>query len=304
MTENVISPFIFKNIRKQSSLTGYVVGGWMGSRNKSTIDKLSYSNETVSVNSSTFGINVASGAGFSSSTFGYHCGGVTSVKINTIKKINFSNETTETSASTLSGQTSDPNGINSTSNGYAVGGIRGTSRISVVDKIQLSNDSRTTLSIGLSESRADIAMLNNSNFFYAIGGWLGSSPSSTIDIFSFSTDTRSIGSTGSSDQIAQGLSSNEYGYTLRYYSSGDEVDRWNLSTLTKSSTGGTLPTAFWGLSSLQGTGSGYWAGGQTTSNTLGNKIYKQVFSNDTASLISSTLTASVRAASPITNGGF
>ena len=278
-----------------SSIVGYIAGGWLGSSSTAQINKFPYSTETVSTLASELGININDGAGFSSSTSGYHAGGYSSARSSQIRKVLFSNDSVSLSGTTLSIAPNGNRGVFNSTVAYSMGGATASGYVTTIDKIQLSNDSRSTLGTGLSSARGDTADIQTVSDFYAIGGY-SNAANSACDKFSFSNETRSSFVTGTTDQVAMGISVNSsFGYSARVLPTNTEIDKWNLSTQTRSYTGQVLTGIFWGISGLNGVTSGYIAAGQGTNNVIQNRIYEQTFATDTVSLLAATLNTARRA---------
>lgn len=90
-----------------SHLAGYACGGRVNPSaiKVSTIDKLSFSNDSVAVNTSNLTGTRRSGFpdGFESGAAGYSCGGLEDVTVNTIDKLTFSNDNVAANVSNLTG---------------------------------------------------------------------------------------------------------------------------------------------------------------------------------------------------------
>ena len=123
----------------------------------STIDKLTYSNETRSGLSATAPVAAESKGGMSySGTAGYWAGGATQSQstYSSIWKLNYSNETTSTLSATLTvalGQAS-ATASNDKSGGYGftMGGYNGTSFVSTIQKLDYTNETNANISATLS----------------------------------------------------------------------------------------------------------------------------------------------------------
>ena len=129
------------------------------------VDKLAFSNETMSTLGTGLGVALQVLSAFANSgTAGYFAGGSSSSgNVSTVYKYDFSNDTRSTPASTLTQATSDLAGMaNSGTAGYAGGGLSGGSRQSLVDKWNFANDTVSALVGKLSSARQRLAGFANS----------------------------------------------------------------------------------------------------------------------------------------------
>lgn len=201
---------------------GYACGGVSGSPTidniLTTIDKLTFSTESVALNSA--GLSDVRrqgvGLGFESATAGYISGGGTAggAVIGTIEKLTFSTD----SVANIAGQLSIARRLGvaafaASDKGYTCGGfIQGsvgdpTARI---DKLTFSTDSVVANSSSLSGTRAfGVAGFESGVGGYACGGdeaIISGVPLTTIDKLVFSTDAVAVNSSGLTGTRSGGLS--------------------------------------------------------------------------------------------------
>ena len=139
-----------------SGTAGYISGGSSGSYslNMSKIDKLTFSNESISTLSYTYSPNRNGQTSFANSgTAGYFAGGQyisfdTVVGVGDIYKVSFSNDSVSSLGATLSVTNDSPGGFaKSGTAGYISGGYGRSSftYLSTIQKLTFSNDSVSTL---------------------------------------------------------------------------------------------------------------------------------------------------------------
>ena len=231
----------------------FFAGGYT-TTNISGIEKILFSNDSISTISATLSANKNALAGAANSgTAAYFAGGNGATFISAIDKLAFSAETRSTLSATLTSARYALGGMaNSGTAAYFSGGYDG-SFLSGIDKIAFSADTKSTLAATLSPIRTYAQGLANSGVAgYTGPGYTGSGATytNTINKLLFSNDTIST--------LAATLT----------------VDGTDVMTAANSGT------------------AGYWAGGATNSgSTLVNSIDKLLFSNDSKSTLAATLTA-------------
>jgi hypothetical protein len=137
-----------------SAVAGYAAGGqYVGPTRVSFVDKLLFSNESVSRLGTGLSSNRAWLAGFESDLFGYAAGGNTGSFQSTVDKFAFSNDARTTLGTGLSSARGLAAGFRSQINGYVLGGYTGSVVLTTVDKFAFSNDARSTLGTGLTTAR-------------------------------------------------------------------------------------------------------------------------------------------------------
>jgi hypothetical protein len=142
----------------------------------STLDKLTYSNDTMSTTSvnSTYPSGGFGGTFSNSGTAGY--GGNSGGAAVQIYKLLFSNDTVSYTSSNMYAAVSSSTGLaNSGTAGYFAGGTASSVSISVVQKVTFSTDTRTNLGSVLSSTRFVAAGLQNKG----VAGYIGSGGSTT-----------------------------------------------------------------------------------------------------------------------------
>jgi len=275
------------------AVAGYASGGnLVGGSQSSTVDKLSFPNET----SSTLGTGLSRvayfAAGFTNSgVAGYIAGGESNgTPVTTVDKFAFPADTRTTLGTGMSAASNGGSGFaNSGVAGYATRGNFTT----VVDKFAFPGDSRTTLGTGLTGNRAYGATAENAAVAgYYAGGDGGGSAQSNIDKFSFPSDTRSAVSGGLASAIwysSVGLSNN----AVAIYFQSDSSTTFNKFALPSDtrSTFSAGTTARPGGAQMSSSGvAGYIGGGQDPSNRT-TAITKLSFVNDSVSNIGAVLSS-------------
>jgi hypothetical protein len=284
------------------------VGGINAFDNISTIEKLTFTTETMSTITGTWSAASHPGGVANSGTAGYVLGGFTNSRLSSIRKITFSNDNQSTIASTLSdGRNSMGHGAsNSGTAGYIAGGILTNSDVSMITKITYSNENVSNLAATLATSgnRQHAGFANSGTAGYFAGGASnsGGSPVSTIRKLTFSNDsafslaanindsfrgTTAAANSGTAGYITGGVSD----ITGNYNSS---IDKLTFSNDTRSTIAATTAPARSDIAGFAKSGTaGYFAGGQNSSAVQG-LLVRLTFSNDSVSSFGVSL-ASVRA---------
>ena len=211
---------------------GYFGGGVLtGNFNRSTVDRIDYSND-ISIASRRTTITARQGlSGVGNNNFGFFGGSFYQNIFSLIERIDYSNDT---SIGIRKGQLSSNRGLmaatgNSNFGYFGGGALTGNPNRTTVDRIDYSNDTPTASVRGpLSSGRSGLAATGNSNFGYFGGGSPG--PVSTVDRIDYSNDTETASVRGSlsstqSENIATGNSN------FGYFSMGS-VSRINYSNDT------------------------------------------------------------------------
>jgi len=163
-----------------------------------TIDRLDFSNETISTPGKELTQYRRLLAGTSSNSYGYFASGFVSDRVCTIDRLDFSNETISTPFGAYNGLPQKRNSlaaISSSSHGYFVGGNAGTSpRVCTIERLDFSSETFSEpfgAGNGLSQARYLLAAVSTSSYGYFGGGEQpGSNPKkSTVDRIDFSNET-------------------------------------------------------------------------------------------------------------------
>ena len=249
-----------------SSSYGYFGGGYAPRPDLSppynildTIDRLDFSNETLSLPGNDLSQARSGLAAVSSSSYGYFAGGGGfSPPTGLIDRIDFSNETTSAPGNNLPLNTYNTSAVSSGSYGYFGGGVSfppppPTRTISAtVDRLDFSSETFSAPGNNLSQARELLSAVSSSSYGY-FGGGIDYNPNpytyfDRIDRIDFSNETTSAPGNdlpeGISDSAA--VSSSSYGY----FAGGsvgppidDEVatiDRIDFSSETFSAPGNNL----------------------------------------------------------------
>jgi hypothetical protein len=209
-----------------SSIHGYVCGGWSGSFDLSTIDRFQFpfGRGTAYQVGNLSGSRCALSAN-NSSTHGYVCGGwnISNFEHSTIDRFQFPfDDGTANQMSNLSGSRSNLSANNSSIYGYVCGGYRYRKNyFSTIDRFQFPFENGTINYVGnLSGSRDNSSANNSSTYGYICGGRVyddrGRYYLSTIDRFQFPFDSGTANQVGNLSGVRDWLSANNsstYGYT-------------------------------------------------------------------------------------------
>jgi len=243
---------------------GYIMGGYTveSTTRRSSIQKITFSTDSVSTIAATFDTQRSSGAGMANSgTAGYNAAGAQGGGTHTrrIDKLNFAADTvSNTVANMSSGATAATNPAamaNSGTAGYIAGGDKtdgGVSYRTSIDKLTFSNDTISVLSATLSVMQTY---------------WSGSANSGTAGYYSggYNNGELNIGST-----IVKLLFSNE--------------TRSNLAATINANINSNTSHANSGTAS-------YWLGGFVTQSAITGAISKLPFSTESRSTLGVTITA-------------
>ena len=144
---------------KGSRTYGYFGGGSPGPTRVSTIDRLDFSNETLSAPGNNLSQARNRLATVSSSSYGYFGGGFAPPNVNTIDRLDFSNETTSAPGNNLSQARRGLAALSSSSYGYFGGG--GPPNVSTIERLDFSNETLSLPGNNLSQARSGSAALSN-----------------------------------------------------------------------------------------------------------------------------------------------
>jgi hypothetical protein len=265
---------------------GWFGGGVPGPVPLSTVDRIDFSNDSVSA--------LARGplslarfelAATGNSNYGWFGGGVVPGPVSTVDRIDFSNDST----------TASPRGplslvrirLAATGNsnyGWFGGGATPTpATFSTVDRIDFSNDSGTASVRGsLSAARSSLAATGNSNYGWFGGGFPG--PLATVDRIDFSNDSATASPRGPLSLVRYFLSAtgnSNYGWfgggTGPTSSTVDRIDFSNDSVLA--SVRGPLSSTRYYSSAAGNSNYGWFGGGWLPGATA--TVNRIDFSNDT-----------------------
>ena len=249
----------------ESATYGYFGGGYVPpALYYSTIDRLDFSNETVSVPTPKLSIARRQLAATSNSSYGYFGGGFTGPSmVSTIDRLDFSNETVSTPTPKLSIARAGVAAVSSSSYGYFGGGENSPSLyFSTIDRLDFSNETVSTPTPKLSSSRQELAATSSSSYGYFAGGRTYAFPPvtlSTIDRLDFSNETVSTPTPklSSSRRQLAATSSNSYGYfaggstnTFPPAASVCTIDRLDFSNETVSQNPSGLPATRFSLAAV------------------------------------------------------
>ena len=179
----------------ESANYGYFAGG-SNPPYFCTIDRIDFSNETVSLPGSSLTQARNTLTAVSNSNYGYFAGGNTgSVTVCTIDRLDFSNETVVVPpvGDQLTQKRSGLSGVSNSNYGYFAGGSN-PPYYCTIDRIDFSSETVAVPPVGdqLTQARNQIAGVSNSNYGYIAGGYKDYSAVCTIDRIDFSSETVSL----------------------------------------------------------------------------------------------------------------
>jgi hypothetical protein len=283
---------------------GYFAGG--SSPVVNTIDRLDFSNETVSTPGNNLPEETRFLAGLSSPEYGYFGGGyspdVTPTLVCTIGRLDFSNETTSNPPASLTQARYGLAAVSNSNYGYFSGGrnpsVGPPTYVATTDRLDFSNETVSAPGNDLTEGRHLLAAVSNSQYGYFAGGSDASANVCTIDRLDFSNETVSAPGndlTKARDQLAA-VSSPQYGY----FGGGGApavatrtciIERLDFSNETVSEPGTyQLTKARADLVAVSNPEYGYFGGGNNPTNTILSTIDRLDFSNETVSAPGNDLT--------------
>ena len=182
---------------------GYFGGGF-GPPYLSTIDRLDFSNETISNPPANLPQERSLLAAVSNSSYGYFGGGrnfnpfpLPYKFLSTIDRLDFSNETTSNPPADLTQIKDGLAGVSNSSYGYFGGGF-GPPYLSTIDRLDFSNETISNSPANLPQARQNLTATSSNSYGYFASGTT-SNPSSpppvlylcTIDRLDFSNETTS-----------------------------------------------------------------------------------------------------------------
>jgi hypothetical protein len=263
---------------------GWFAGGANFPAQFSSIDRINFSNDTVTatqrtpLSSSRYGV-----AAVGNSNYGWFGGGTTGLSpsnISSIQRMDFSNDLGALPVrSPLSSVKWSLEGTGNSNYGWFGGGIVPAATTSIVERIDFSNDSLGLSVRGpLSLARAKLGSTSNLNY-----GWFGgsSTSSSLVDRIDFSNDF-SIASPRGSLILTGGFSratgNSNYGWFAGSTGSTSTVNRINFANdLATSSIRGPLSAARYGVGATGNSNYGWFGGG---SSPRVSRVDRIDFSND------------------------
>jgi hypothetical protein len=290
---------------------GYASGGYTNG-NLSTVQKLTFSNDSRTTLAATLSASSTDGSAFANSgTAGYAQLG----RSTTVNKIAFSNDSISTLGASGSYQsTVDRSGTasNSGTAGYWAGGYNYDvfSSSNAINKITYSNDTRVSVSATMPGGVTDQGSCANSGTAGYFAGGADAGGGNKIQKLTFSGETRSqLGSTlPHSPSGLRGVSNNGVaaffaGGFAGYYYTG--IERITYSTDTFTSQVAYLNTGSTSMAGFAESGTaGYFAGGGASGGSgITSIIQKMAFSNNTVSTLSATMPANTYQASGMANSG-
>jgi hypothetical protein len=253
----------------EGAVRGYYVGGVVPYR--STIERISFSDETRTLPGSNLPAIRGFMSGVSSVLYGYFGGGNnSSTDLATIERIDFFTENRTTPSSVLTQARNSTAAISGSYYGYFGGGITSATLRSTVDRLEFSTETVTSPVNDLPIAKSSVGATSTNYYGYFAGGFITPLGISTIDRLDLSSESFST-PTPKLTQSKLGLigtSSRSYGYFGGGYSTPgaiyrSTIDRLDFSTETvTSSPTFTLSTGKASMAATSNFSYGYIAGGQ------------------------------------------
>ena len=275
-----------------SPSSGYFAGGF---NSFSSIERLNFALETMSVLSATLPSGVSQGGGASNNgVAGYVAGGSGntsySASVKLIQKLLYTPQTTSTLSAELASPVAGTAAANSSTAMYVAAGYDGINiaHLSRIDKLLFSTEARSTLSATLASNRYGHPASAGPLAMYIPGGNTGGYTNS-IEKLLFSTEARTTLAATLSNYVS---SNTAFSSSTAMYSAGgyvppneiNTIDKITFSTDTKSTIAATLSAPLSGMLSVSSTTSGYIAGGNNLT-----KIDKLLFSTETRTTLAAVL---------------
>lgn len=274
-----------RNYFNENSLYGYFGGGDVPTRT-TNIDRLDYSNETVSSPGKYLPAAREAYGAFASPSYGYYGGGRSSPNTlpasvlihSAIDRIDFISETLSIVSSSTTRFKSGHSGTQSNNYGYFGGGYAPATptpvSYSTLERFDFSTETVSLPTRHITQPRYNLASIESENYGYYSGGRLPSATftnTSTIDRVDFSTETISIPGRNMLGlrSAHAGASSNTYGYFGGGYSVVSPatrtctIERMDFLTETIDLLGGSFATANSFSASSNSLSYGYFGGGGT-----------------------------------------
>lgn len=272
---------------------GFLYGGSGGTGANTTINKLTFKDDTYTTLSATPPVGITQGAGSANSgVAGYTYGGYESTWTNRIAKLNFTSDAVSTLSATISTATYGTSSFSDNGTaGYKTGGHQGSAFLGAVDKLTYSDETRSSTGATMGNLYLSTGLSNKGVAGYTVGGYSWSTNFvSTVYKFVFATNSVS---TPTNYGLAQyNIVGWENNGTAGYSAGGGEsrpstIYKMPFSTDSMSSISATLSSgADWGGGLAEKGVAGYYALGRID-RTVTDKV---LFSNDTRSTIAQTLT--------------
>lgn len=314
-------------IPRPNTYAGYSIGGISSTTVGITgIDKIAFSNDAISALGATLSTGRYYASNLSNSgVAGYiGAGNSSSSTLASIEKLTFSSEARSNLSATYGTPRGDSHGAmsNSGTAGYAGGGVNGSgTSVNSIDKILYSNDTTSTLSAVLPWStygrRRNPGTANSGTAGYTFGGYNYPEPldggvfgnTATILKLTFSGETTSKLAAELSNRMNEMAAFSNNGVaSIISTGSGGEGSNFNKFTYSNETRSTMAPFISAGRSMTQGGMAHSGVAGYIVGEYSGAVPYminpgKYLFSNDTYSYLSGSLTTGTYATTGIANSG-
>jgi len=261
----------------ESAVYGYFAGGGRGSEDSSTIDRIDFFNEVVSLPGKNLPAALDGVGAVYNVSYGYFGGGdnPTPTVVNTITRLDLSTESISVPGKNLPGSRSSTGCVSSSSYGYFGGGFDGSVRVNSILRLDFSSETLSSLTNNLTQLKNTLCGVSNLSYGYFCGG-LNPPPasfgrSSVVDRLDFTTETTSAPTTL---RLSSGRSNIMPSFNSYYgYISGgltppsvnpsrsSTIDRLDFTTEFTTQLTTTLPQTRSAGSGSSSVSYGYYAGG-------------------------------------------
>ena len=218
-----------------------------------TIDRIDFSNETVSAPGKDLPVANQGLAAVSSSSYGYFGGGFAPSSTAVVNRFDFFSETFSAPGNDLTQARGSLAALSNSSYGYFGGG---TPKLTTVDRIDFSNETVSASGNNLPVGRNNLGAVSGNSYGYFAGGENFVSPSTSYrdDVFRMDFSNETFAGIVLANNLSAkkaglaGTSSNSYGYFgggagLPIPNYLATVDRIDFTTHICSATGNNLPQA-------------------------------------------------------------
>ena len=321
-----------------NSSYGYFGGGFAPTNPPptyvSTIDRIDFSNETVTVPGNHLLQKKMRLAGVHSSNYGYFALGVSSTPTilyhSNIDRLDFFNETLASPGNPLPLGRYNSEGLSSGKSGKNVKHLPKTTGTDVdgkpisstygyfgggdglnctIDRLDFSNETTIESAANLTQAKEDLAAVSSSSYGYFGAGETAGIRICTIDRLDFSNETTSrvTATLPQGRHRLAAVSSNSYGY----FGGGqvppivDKIDRIDFSNETTSAPGNNLPQARYGLAAVSSSSYGYFGAGYAPGIPDNKSTVDRIdFSNETMSAPGNNLSQARRYLAAVSNSNY
>lgn len=295
---------------------GFWIGGCLFNvAPTTTIDRLTYNNESVSSIGSGLTVGKWNMGGAASAANGYVAGGaiLNGVVTAAIDRLVLGTEVVSTLGGVLTLARAESTGTASATNAYFAGGLATTVTASI-ERLAFSNEAVSTLGAALSSARSTATSGATPTNAYFLGGFVqgagyGSNPLSVIDRLLFASET--VSALGAVLTRTKGGGAGVNSSTNTYFAGGytdakasvTTIERFNFATETISVLGATLSIARLLATGANSSVNGYLGGGVASPawTSVFSVLDRLVFSGESVAPIGTTLSSARFSSTALSN---